>query len=251
MKHSLDAGLIDSAITIYEGHYSPAISDVFYSLNCGVFPKDVTAFPDEVQKGASNNEMPDIVQGHRNVITNPPAWFADVPDFPPLPLPTRKPCFQGIPENYILFSDGAGAGDRILTDPELLCEIKNVTALPVIRIGQDSARSGMGWIPGADLDLSNRLHISEAFWLAANCSVVVAALSLWRVVSSLLGKHVIELGQDDRLSKDTIARTKAEYEGRSYGMTPQMNRWFRWPSEKDAALELISRLATADARNNG
>jgi len=195
-----------------------------------VFPKDVTAFPDGVEKCAPNNAMPHIVQGHRNVITNPPAWFADLSDFPPLPLPTRKPCFQGIPENYILFSDGAGAGDRILTDPELLYEIKKVTALPVIRIGQDSARSGTAWMPGADLDLSNRLHISETFWLAANSSVV-AALSLWRIVSSLFGKHVIGLGQDDRLSQETIARTKTEYEGRFCGMTPQ-NRWYRCPHKK-------------------
>jgi hypothetical protein len=190
------------------------------------------------------------VAGHHNLLW-PPKELFDFAPRPRLGLPTRRPIWL-VPNEYILFSDGAGAADRSLKDPRIVDWLQRF--LPVVRIGSSDRHYQLPMGPrsstSADMDLCNRTDLTEVFWLAKHARVIVSPFTYLRTMSSLVGTPVIELAEAGRVSANTLARTEKEYRGREYGMRNDLNFWYVWAdgAAPVAAERLIGQLCMYGCR---
>jgi hypothetical protein len=226
---------IASAMLVYEHNYNPSIGDLFRALPFELLVKRTSDLP-EVALQDCDNRMPQAVRWHRNIYTNPPPGFEELDGAPWVDCPTSAPAVK-VPRDFVLFSDGASAPDRVLTDAQLYSFLKEVTGLPIVKVGR-----GHDVVP-ADINLCNKLNIVETLFLARRASVIVSALTMLRTCAALFGTPVIELVE--KPSAETLRRTAWEYEGRLYGMRPSLNRWFRWPGERQqvrAALDELGKV---------
>jgi hypothetical protein len=146
--------------------------------------------------------------------------------------PTQAPGHD-IPAEFVLFSDAAYARDRLLIDPDIYQYLRDITSLPIVKVGR-----GHDAVP-SDINLSNRLSIAETLFLAERATIVVSALTMLRTFSSLFGKPVIELAEHP--SPETVRRTRREYKEGLYGMQPSLNSWYLWPADRRAIGDAIRR----------
>src|ERR1019366_313042 len=223
----LEAGQIASAMVVYEDSYSPSTGDLFRALPFDLIVKKTADLP-EVLDQDCDNRMPDAVRWHQNVYTNPPNAFDELDGSRWVDCPTRPPSVE-IPRDFLLFSDGASAADRILADRAIYSFLRDVTGLPIVKVGQ-----GYDTVP-ADVNLCNKLNILETLFLGQRARIVVSALTMFRTFSALFGTPVIELAEQP--SAETVRRTQWEYAGGLYGMSRSLNRWFRWPADRDSLRE--------------
>jgi hypothetical protein len=219
-------------MVVYEHGYNPSTGDLFRALPFSLLVKATSELP-EVSDRDCDNRMPDAVRWHQNVYTNPPAAFGELDESHRVDCPTRAPAIA-VPDDFILFSDGASAPDRMLTDRGIYYFLKDTTALPIVKVGR-----GHDVVP-ADINLCNKLNIVETLYLAKRARIVVSALTMLRTSAGLFGTPVVELVEHPL--PETLRRTRWEYEGGLYGMTPSLNRWYQWPSERRHVFEAISTL---------
>ena len=219
---TLRIALITSAMVVYEACYNPSTGNLFRALPIDLTVRATSELP-EVADQDGDNRMPQAVRWHRNVFTNPPEAFDRLDGSQRIECPTRAPPFD-LPDDFLLFSDGASAADRVLTDPAIYGFLREATGLPIVKVG---ARYDV--VP-ADINLCDKLDIVETMFLAKHARIVVSALTMLRTVSAMFGTPVIEL--TERPLAETVRRTRWEYEGGLYGMRPSLNRWFRWPVER-------------------
>jgi hypothetical protein len=203
----------------------------------------------------ANGWYRDELAGHRNLL-RPPIQLFDFSPGKPIRLPTRKPIWP-VPQDFILFTDGAGAADRALEDKRIIDWLRSY--LPVVRIGSSGAHYCLPMGPrgstAADVDLCDQTDLTEVFWLAKAARVIVAPFTYLRTMSSLWGTPVIELAQSDRVKRGTLLRTAREYAGGQYGMSAgETNFWYTWnqggapPIEARRCLELVLRIAEKPKR---
>jgi hypothetical protein len=152
------------------------------------------------------------------------------PAEPPVMLPTHQPQ-AALPEQYILFSDGAGTDDRGLADRRIVDWLQSY--VPVVRIGNSQGRYRLPMGPqgetAAAVDLTDRTELTEVFWLARNARLIVSPCTYLRTMSALVGTPVLELLQAGRAPQKTTSRTIKEYSGLEYGMKPgEKNLWCFW-----------------------
>ncbi len=213
---------IASAMLVYEDSYNPSTGDLFRALPFDLMVVKTSDLP-EIANEDVDNRMPESVRWHQNVYTNPPSGFDEIDGSHWVDCPTQRPPYE-IPDDFVLFSDGASAADRLLTDPAIYTFLHDVTGLPVVKIGR-----GHDIVP-ADVNLCNKLNIVETLYLAKRARLVVSGLTMLRTFSGLFGTPVVELAE--RPLPETVRRTRWEYEGGLYGMKPSLNRWFRWPNDR-------------------
>jgi hypothetical protein len=233
VRAGLETGQIASAMVVYEHSYNPSTGDLFRALPFDLLVKKTSDLP-EVADQDRDNRMPDSVRWHQNVYTNPPPPFAELDGSRLVDCPIRRPAVE-IPDEFVLFSDGASAPDRTLTDHTIYSFLKDALALPIVKVGK-----GHDIVP-ADINLCNSLSIVETLYLAKQARIVVSALTMLRTSSGLFGTPVVELAE--RPSAETLRRTQWEYEGRLYGMSPSLNKWFRWPAERHQIRDAIRALS--------
>lgn len=231
VRYGLATGRIASAMLVYEHCYNPSIGELFRALPFDLLVKTTGELP-EVANCDADNRMPHAVRWHQNVYTNPPSGFEELDCTNSVECPSRRPPID-LPKDFILFSDGASATDRVLADPEIYSFLRTVTGLPVVKVGK-----GYDVVP-ADINLCNRLNIVETLDLAKRARLVVAPLTMFRTFSALFGTPVIEL--TERPSAGTIDRTRLEYAKRLYGMNPELNEWYVWPAQRDQVRSAIVR----------
>jgi len=187
--------------------------------------------PASFEPGVADNGWDlDELDGHRNLLRNPPKQLLDFPADPPVPLPLRRP-WVAMPRDYILFSDGASATDRGLDDLRIVEWLARY--LPVVRVGQSAPCCTLPMGPpgatAAHLDLTNATDLTEVFWLACNARLIVAPCTYFRTMAALVGTPVIEVLQTGRAETKTVSRTITEYCGFEYGMRPGVkNFWCFW-----------------------
>jgi hypothetical protein len=213
---------IVSALIVYEECYNPSTGELLRALPLDLLVRSTSDLP-EIKEQDSDNRMPDAVRWHQNVYTNPPLFFESLEGHPWIPCPIRPPTFE-VPSPFVLFSDGALAQDRLLTDFAIYDFLRNATELPIVKVG-----CGHDVVP-ADLNLSGKLSIVETLFLAKHATMIVSAVTMLRTAAALFGTPVLELMQQP--SAETIRRTEREYSAGSYGITATLNRWFLWPADK-------------------
>lgn len=229
VRAGLADGRVSSAMIIYEHFYNPSTGDLLRSIPLNIAVKRTGELP-EVKLGDSDNRMPETVCGHQNVFTSCPPEFEQLDGSEVVDCPTRIPVME-IPSDFILFSDGAKANDRRLTDMGIYSFLRETTGLPVLKVGR-----GHDVVP-ADINLCERLHITETLYLASRARLVVSGLTMFRTCSSLFGTPVIELAEHP--TPRTLDRTDREYRTGSYGMSADLNQWFRWPAEQEKVRDAI------------
>jgi hypothetical protein len=235
VRAGLESGQIGSAMVVYEHHYNPSTGDLFRALPFDLKVLRTTELA-EVVDTDSDNRMPTAVRWHQNVFTNPPAGFGDLDASTEVACPARPPSWE-VPNEFLLFSDGASAPDRCLTDHTIYSFLRDVTGLPIVKVGR-----GHDVVP-ADINLCGRLNIVETLFLAKRARVVVSGLTMLRTCSALFGTPVIELAEHP--TSDTLRRTRWEYDAGFYGMTPRLNQWFLWPSQTAEARRALSRFGAS------
>lgn len=204
--------------------------------------KTPKCFDDPLPK---NGQRRSELEGHRNLF-HPPARLLDFAADPAVELPMRQPIWK-LPPEFILFSDGAGAGDRALEDKAIIDWLQSY--LPVVRIGSSAGHYQLpmghrGSTPAA-VDLTDRTDLTEIFWLAKATRLIVSPLTYLRTMSSLAGTPVIELAQTGRVKPQALSRTAHEYAQGQYGMREDMNFWYTWtkgtapPSTASRTIETI------------
>jgi hypothetical protein len=212
--------------------------DFWAAMDFGVRVRSPASFQPPL---AGNGWGLDELDGHRNLLTNPPEALMDFPADEPVPLPMRRP-WAVVPDNYILFSDGAGAADRALDDPRIVEWLARY--MPVVRVGLGAGSGDLPMGPpgatAAQLDLANATDLTEVFWLARHARLIVAPCTYLRTMAALVGTPVVELLQVARAEAETVSRTVTEYCGYEYGMSPgRRNFWCFWggaPSAEAARL---------------
>jgi hypothetical protein len=229
VRAGLEKGQIASAMVVYEEFYNPSVGDLFRALPLDLTVK-TTADLWEILDQDGDNRMPDVVRWHQNIYTNPPVFFEGLDDSVPLDCPITEPSMP-IPGDFVLLADGARQPDRLLTDPAIYDFLREVTKLPIVKIGR-----GHDAVP-ADVNLCNKLSITEALFVASRARVAVSALTMVRTFSSLFGIPVIELAE--RPSPETLHRTQEEYLRWQYGMQPALNKWFLWPKHRQEVREAL------------
>jgi hypothetical protein len=232
VKTGLETGRIASAMVVYEHCYTPGVGELFRALPFDLIVKRTSELP-EVNDQEGDNRMPDAVRWHQNVYTNPPAGFEELDGSTWVDCPTRRPAVD-LPDDFLLFSDAATAPDRRLTDHAIYSFLREVTGLPVVKVGQ-----GHDVVP-SDLNLCGKLSIVETLFVASRARIVVSALTMLRTFSGLFGIPVIELAE--RPSPQTVRRTRGEYDGWQYGMRPSLNKWFFWPNDRTKIAESLCAL---------
>jgi hypothetical protein len=223
VRSGLATGQIASAMVVYEDSYNPSTGDLFRALPFDLMVRKTSDLP-EIANQDTDNRMPAAVRWHQNVYTNPPAAFADLDGSQWVECPTRTAPFE-VPDDFVLFSDGASSADRSLTDCAIYPFLRDVMGLPVVKVGH-----GHDIVP-ADINLCNKLNIVETLYLGKRARIVVSGLTMLRTFSALFGTPVIELAEQP--SAETIRRTRWEYAGGLYGMKDSLNRWFRWPADRE------------------
>lgn len=204
--------------------------------------KTPTCFDESLPNNGWNRQE---LLGHRNLL-QPPSRLLDFAPDPPVSLPMRTPIWP-LPQEFILFSDGAGAADRALDDVQIIDWLQ--TYLPVVRIGISTGHyqlpMGRRSSTSAHLDLADRTDLTEIFWLAKAARLIVSPFTYLRTMSSLAGTPVIELAQTDRVKPTTLSRTEREYAEGQYGMRAgELNFWFRWNKGKPASSEVCRSVET-------
>lgn len=241
LRNACRAGACTSAFVVSDFSFWSALDFRIEMRPAGTFEQPM----------AENGWILDQLDGHANLLRQPPKELLRFPSDPAVELPVRTPVAP-VPERYILFSDGAGKEDRWLLDPAIVGWLRSY--LPVVRIGS----SGRHWrLPmgargatSADLDLCDAAELVEVFWLARHARLIVSPCTYLRTMSAIFGTPVLELAQADSVEASTVTRTVREYAGLEYGMRPgTKNAWCFWngrPSPE--ANEQVQRLlATAAA----
>jgi hypothetical protein len=233
VRAGLATGEISSAMVVFEAWYNASTGNLFRALPFDLLVRS-TAELTEVADHDIDNRMPQAVRWHQNIYTNAPAQF-DLIDAPQVvECPIRPPKIE-LPEDFILFSDGASAPDRLLNDHRIYDFLRDVTGLPIVKVG---AKHNV--VP-ADVNLCDKLDIVETLFLAKRAKLVVSALTMLRTASGLFGTPVIELTESK--VAETLRRTRWEYESGLYGMRPGLNRWFRWPSDRPRIQQALRELS--------
>jgi len=232
VRAGLATGEITSAMVVYEDWYNPSIGNLFRALPFDLLVRATTDLP-EVADQDIDNRMPQALRWHRNVYTNAPAAFDRLEVAPLVECPIRPPRVE-LPEDFLLFSDGASATDRVLSDHRIYDFLREVTGLPIVKVG---AKHNV--VP-ADVNLCNKLDIVETLYLAKRARIVVSAITMLRTASGLFGTPVIELTESK--SSETLRRTRWEYDRGLYGMQPGLNRWFCWPIDRPRIQQALQEL---------
>lgn len=158
-------------------------------------------------------------------------------DVEAIPFPKVQPKFP-VPKRYILFNQDASQPDRCLRDPSYYRMLKDLTGLPIIKVG--NIKSPRAYNIPCDIDLTNKTTVPETSWLVAHAALVVSAITFFRCFPQLHGTPVIEICEEGIISDFMLEKTAGEYRDREYGMFhDNRNRWFKMPMQKEEFCEIV------------
>jgi hypothetical protein len=236
-EHEL--GNIEEIIVVYEEFMNSSIPELFQD-----FPFPVKCVPTKdfegVEEMGNNNYIPDKIGEYINGFTQ--INVSGVTDLNNLSDYIWETPRYNLPEKYIVIHPYAGEDERYIKQQETINMIREVTDLPIVRIGKTISRNGfIDSSVQCDIDLTNKLNLRESFYVIKNAELIFSSLSYLRCFSSIFGQKVFEILEDSESKMSCVLRTKDEYDQSMYNIN-KLNQWFALPRQNDFFRQEIRRV---------
>jgi hypothetical protein len=232
-------GNIEEIILVYEEFMNTSIPELFQDFPFPIKCISTKNF-EGVEEMGNNNHMPNVIGEYINGFTQ--IDVSGVTDSSSLSdYICDKPNYN-LPEKYIVIHPYAGEDERYIKQQETINMIREVTDLPIVKIGKKISRNGfIESSVDCDIDLTNKLNLRESFYVIERAELVFSSLSYLRCFSSIFGQRVFEILENADKKIPCVLRTKDEYDQGMYNINTK-NQWFALPRQNDFFRQEIRRL---------
>lgn len=234
-----ELGNIEEVVVVYEDFMNSSIPQLFEK-----FPFPIKCVPTKdfegVEEMGNDNHIPDkvgeYINGFSKIDVSRYSGFKNMSEYIDDPIDIT------LPKEYIVIHPFAGEDERYIKQQETIKLIKEVTDLPLVKIGKTISRNGfIGSSVQCDIDLTNKLSLRESFHVIKNAELVFSSLSYLRCFSTIYDKRVFEILEDSESKVPCVLRTKDEYDQGMYDMNT-FNKWFALPRQNDFFRQEIRRV---------